>query len=185
MTRTLSRLRRGVLAATVATVLGASLAIVGSAPSYGAYDTVTVSDPKDDLFRGPDPDGYQFPDVVSLSYQHVGTGKAATLRVVIQFRKDAPWRRLDEVQLDANKYRAHVRFNDAYTAHYVYIEKPGAVLAKKCKVCTVHQVFKKRRLVFSMPYSKIGKPSNISFGVLYAAQGAIQDRVARPSSLLY
>lgn len=180
MARLHTRPARHALAILMATVLGASLAVLGSTPSYAAYDSITVKDPKNDLEWGPD---YKFPDVVSVTYQHVGTRKAATLRVVIQLRKDVRWEHFHGLEFDANKIEVLVPTSDDGN-HHVTLRPPGGD-NKVCKPCRITKSAKARRIVITIPFARLGKPSSISLGKLYVAQGIIVDKVAKPARPLY
>ncbi|GAA1774733.1 hypothetical protein GCM10009795_020980 [Nocardioides hankookensis] len=184
MTSSPRSIARRLLTTAAALTLGGSLALVDTAPAHAtAYDTIVIKDRKNDTGYEPD---YHFPDVIRTTYQHVGTGKDATLRVLVQLRKDVRWNRLDQLSFDANRTQVHV-YDANDRGHYVLALWPRAPHGNErvCRVCGLKLNKDKRNVLMTIPYSKLGQPSSIKLGVLYIAQGLVQDRVAKPSRPLY
>ncbi len=179
MSRT-PHLRRATAPSVVA-VLAVLISVVAglvSAPVAQAriYDAVVVDDPAGDL------QGARFPDIVRVKFHHDVTDGREYFIVKFQLRKDVRWKGFRTAGFRANGYS--VTTNSLEHRYRVHIRRPrGSEYV--CRRCAVHVSQKRRRIVFVLPWPRIGAPEYVRMSASYVSAGYLMDTADPPYRVLY
>lgn len=174
--RVTRRVVAAVVTITAALLAGLLSALVTAQPATAAlYDTVRVDDPVGDA-------GAAFPDVVVAKFQHDVTDDREYLVAKFQLRRDVRWTGIRTVGFRANGYS--VTTNSFEHRYRVHIRRPGGS-EYVCKRCSVKVMPQRRRIVFVLPWPRIGRPAQVRLSASYVSAGYLMDTVAAPSRVLY
>jgi len=168
------RLTAGVTLAVLLTLVGGLLT---AAPAQATlYDSVVVDDPVGDL------QGSRFPDLTQVRFHHDVVDGREFLTVRMQLRKDARWRPIRTAGFKANKYS--ITTNGLEDRFRVHIRRPGGS-EYVCHRCTVRVREARRRIVFILPWPRIGSPEYVKFSPSFVSAGYVMDTAEAPYRALY
>ena len=163
---------------TVLTVLLTLVAgLLGTAPAQASiYDAVVVDDPSGDL------QGATFPDLVRVKFHHDVTDGREYFIAKLQLRKDVRWQGFRTAGFRANGYS--ITTNALEHRYRVHIRRPGGS-EYVCRRCAVHVSEARRRIVFVVPWPRIGSPENVRMSASYVSSGYLMDTADAPYRVLY
>lgn len=162
-------------------VLGVLLALVAgllaSAPAQAKiYDAVVVDDPSGDV------EGARFPDLVRVKFHHDLTDGREYFIAKLQLRKDVRWRGIRTAGFRANRYS--ITTNALETRYRVHIRRPDGT-EYVCHRCRMHVSERRNRIVFVLPWARIGRPAHVRLSASYVSAGLVMDTAEAPSRALY
>lgn len=171
--RTPTRVRLVVLLALLAPlVLG-----VTSAPAQARiYDAVVVDDPVGDL------QGARFPDLVRVKFHHDVTDGREYFIAKLVLRKDVRWKGIRTAGFRANRYS--ITTSSLEHRYRVHITRPDGS-EYVCRRCAVHVRPKRRRIVFVLPWQRVGSPEYVRMSATYVSAGYLMDTADPPYRVLY
>ena len=177
----MSRTHRPAAGPVVLPVLAALLALVGgllgAAPAQARiYDAVRVDDPVGDV------QGSDFPDLIRVKFHHDVTDGRQYFIAKFQLRRDVPWKGIRTVGFRANKYS--VTTTALEPRYRVHIRRPDGT-EHVCKRCWVRVYEGRRRIVFKLPWSRIGRPDHVRVSASYVSAGYLMDTADPPYRVLY
>jgi hypothetical protein len=164
--------------AAVLTVLLALLAGLLSAGPADAriYDAVVVDDPAGDLV------GARFPDLVRVKFHHDVTDGREYFIAKLQLNRDVRWRGFRTAGFRANRYS--VTTNSLEGRYRVHVRRPGGS-EYVCHRCSVRVSPARRRIVFVLPWRRIGRPEHVRVSPSYVSSGYLMDTADAPYRVLY
>ena len=168
------RATAGVVLAVLLTLVGGLLA---AAPAQATlYDSVVVDDPVGDL------QGARFPDVVQVRFHHDVVDGRQFFVARFQLRKDVRWKGFRTAGFRANRFSVTTSsLEERYRAR---ITRPDGT-EFVCRRCTVRVREARRRIVFVVPWDRIGSPEFVRISPSYVSAGYVMDTAAKPYRVLY
>ena len=167
------RVRAAVTALLLALVAG----LLSAAPAQATiYDAVVVDDPAGDL------DGAKFPDLVRVKFHHDVTDDREYFIAKIQLNKDVRWRGFRTAGFRANRYS--ITTNALETRYRVHIRTPDGT-EYVCRRCRMIVSERRKRIVFVLPWARIGRPAHVRMSASYVSAGYVMDTAAVPYRALY
>ena len=161
-----------ILAAIAPLVLGLT-----SAPAQARiYDAVVVDDPAGDL------QGARFPDLVRVKFHHDVTDGREYFIAKLQLAKDVRWKGIRTAGFRANKYS--ITTNSLEHRYRVHVTKPDGT-EYVCRRCSIRVSEERRRIVFVLPWQRIGSPEFVRMSASYVSAGYLMDTAAAPYRVLY
>ena len=163
---------------TVLTALVTLVAGLLTAPTAQAaiYDAVVVDDPAGDV------EGGKFPDIVRVKFHHDLTDGREYFIAKFQLRKDVRWKGFRTAGFRANDYS--VTTNSLEHRYRVHIRRPDGT-EYVCRRCAVHVSETRRRIVFVLPWPRIGAPEHVRMSASYVSAGYLMDTADPPYRVLY
>jgi hypothetical protein len=167
--------------ASAGAVLGLLLTLVtgllATPPAQAAiYDAVVVDDPAGDL------QGARFPDIVRVKFHHDVTDGREYFIAKFQLRKDVRWKGFRTAGFRANRYS--ITTNSLEHRHRVHIRKPDGT-EYVCRRCAVRVSQTRKRIVFVLPWQRIGAPAQVRMSASYVSAGYVMDTADPPYRVLY
>ena len=167
----------GVLAGVLTILLALLAALLTSAPAQARiYDAVVVDDPAGDV------KGARFPDIVRVKFHHDITDEREYFIAKFQLNKEIRWRGFRTAGFKANRYS--ITTNALDTRYRVHIRKPDGT-QYVCKRCRMHVSERRKRIVFVLPWARIGRPPYVRMSASYVSAGYVMDTAASPYRALY
>jgi hypothetical protein len=169
-----ARLSVAVLLLLVSALVGGLLT---AAPAQARiYDAVVVDDPSGDL------QGARFPDIVRVKFHHDVTEDREYFIAKFQLRKDVRWKGFRTAGFRANGYS--ITTNALERRYRVHVRKPDGT-EYVCKRCWIRVSEKRNRIVFVLPWSKLGRPELVRMSASYVSAGYLMDTADAPYRVLY
>jgi hypothetical protein len=160
-----------------ALLLALVAALLSAAPAQATiYDAVVVDDPVGDL------DGARFPDLVRVKFHHDVTDDKEYFIAKLQLRKDVAWKGIRTAGFRANRYS--ITTTSVEHRFRVHITRPDGS-EYVCKRCSVRVYPARKRIVFVLPWARIGSPDQVRLSPSYVSAGYVMDTADAPSRVLY
>ena len=160
------------------TLVAGLLTLVTAGPAQATlYDSVDVEDPVGDVGGGA-----TFPDLVRVAFHHDVVDGREYLVVRFQLRKDVRWRAFRTAGFRANRYS--ITTNALESRYRVHIRRPDGT-EYVCRRCEVHVRPVRRRIVFVLPWPRIGRPEHVRMSASYVSAGYLIDTADPPYRVLY
>ena len=151
--------------------------LLSAGPAHASiYDAVVVDDPVGDL------GGARFPDLVRVKFHHDVTDGREYFIAKFQLDKDVRWQGIRTVGFRANRYS--ITTNALESRYRVHIRRPGGS-EYVCRRCAVHVSTTRKRIVFVLPWPRIGSPENVRMSASYVSSGYLMDTADPPYRVLY
>ena len=168
---------RTVLTSVLTTLLALVAGLMPAAPAQAKlYDAVVVDDPVGDLR------GARFPDIVRVKFHHDITDGKEYFIAKFQLRKDVRWKGFRTAGFRANKYS--ITTNSLEHRYRVHVRRPDGT-EYVCKRCWINVSERRRRIVFVLPWARIGKPAYVRMSASYVSAGYVMDTAKVPYRALY
>jgi hypothetical protein len=165
------------LAVLLALVAGLLTVLLTAAPAQATlYDAVVVDDPLGDV------DGASFPDLVRVKFHHDVTDGKEYFIAKLQLRKDVRWRDFRTAGFRANRYS--ITTNALERRYRVHVRRPDGT-EYVCRRCSVRVSETRRRIVFVLPWPRIGAPEHVRLSASYVSAGYLMDTADAPYRVLY
>ena len=171
------RVRAQVATTALAMMLALVAGLLSAAPAQATvYDAVVVDDPAGDL------DGAKFPDLVRVRFHHDVTDDRDYFVAKLQLRRDVAWKGIRTAGFRANRYS----ITTTSTEHRfrVHITRPDGS-DYVCKRCSVRVRPARKRIVFVLPWPRIGSPEHVRLSPSYVSAGYVMDTADAPFRALY
>lgn len=167
----------GVLAGVLMILLALVGGLLTAAPAQARiYDAVVVDDPAGDV------KGAKFPDIVRVKFHHDLTDNREYFIAKFQLNKDVRWRGFRTAGFKANRYS--ITTNSLGPGYRVHIRRPNGT-EYVCKRCRVRVWERRKRIVFVLPWARIGRPEYVRMSASYVSAGYVMDTAAAPYRALY
>ena len=165
-------------AAVLLALVGALVTgLLTAAPAQARiYDAVVVDDPSGDLQGG------KFPDIVRVKFHHDVTKDRQYFIAKFQLRKDVRWKGFRTAGFRANGYS--ITTNALERRYRVHVRRPDGT-EFVCKQCWMRVSERRKRIVFVLPWSKLGKPESVRMSASYVSAGYLMDTADAPYRVLY
>ncbi len=172
-----SRVGARVVTTLLAVLLALVAGLLSAAPAQATlYDAVVVDDPAGDL------DGATFPDLVRVKFHHDVTDGREYFIAKLQLRKDAAWKGFRTAGFRANRYS--ITTNSLEHRYRVHVRRPDGS-EYVCRRCSVRVSPARKRIVFVLPWQRIGSPEFVRLSPSYVSAGYLMDTADAPYRVLY
>jgi hypothetical protein len=164
-------------AAVLAVLLALVAGLLTATPAQARiYDAVVVDDPSREV------EGARFPDIVRVKFHHDITDGREYFIAKFQLNKDVRWRGFRTAGFKANRYS--ITTNALETRYRVHLRKPDGT-QYVCKRCRVRVSERRKRIVFVLPWRRIGAPAHVRMSASYVSAGYVMDTASAPYRALY
>jgi hypothetical protein len=168
--------RRALLTLLTALVAGLLTALPSAPAQARIYDAVRVDDPVGDL------QGARFPDMIRVKFHHDVTDGKEFFIAKMQLRRDVSWQDFRTAGFRANRYSITTRSLEPRPRVHIRRPRGSEYVCHRCKVW----IYKDRkRIVFRLPWPRIGSPENVRVSPSYVSAGYVMDTADAPYRVLY